>query len=53
MSESKVVWHSIKKEGLSPNDCDAVRCLFLCKPLLEYLRKAISRKASLAKSTHK
>lgn len=24
MSESKVVWHSIKKEGLSPNDCDVV-----------------------------
>ena len=24
MSESKVVWHSIEKEGLPPNDCDAV-----------------------------
>ena len=24
MSESKVIWHSIEKEGLPPNDCDAV-----------------------------
>lgn len=24
MSESKVVWHSIEKEGLPPSDCDAV-----------------------------
>lgn len=24
MSESKVVWRSIEKEGLPPNDCDAV-----------------------------
>lgn len=67
MSESKVIWHSIEKEGLPSDDCDAV----LCKPLLEtnqkYLRRfgmvdagliptkatTISRKASLAKNTHK
>lgn len=24
MNESKVVWHSIKKEGFPPSDCDAV-----------------------------
>lgn len=24
MSESKVIWHSIEKEGLPHNDCDAV-----------------------------
>ena len=24
MSESKVIWHSIEKEGLPPDDCDAV-----------------------------
>ncbi len=24
MNESKVIWHSIEKEGLPPDDCDAV-----------------------------
>lgn len=24
MSESKVIWHSIEKEGIPPSDCDAV-----------------------------
>lgn len=69
MSESKVIWHSIEKKGFHLTI--AMRCLFLCKPLLEtnqkYLRRfgmvdagliptkatTISRKASLAKNTHK
>ena len=24
MSESKVIWHSVEKEGFPPSDCDAV-----------------------------
>lgn len=25
MSESKVIWHSIEKEGLPPDDCDSMK----------------------------
>lgn len=69
MSESKVVWHSIKKEGLPPSDCDAVlvsmQTLIGGKPevfeavwmvdagLTPTKDTTISRKANLAKSTHK
>lgn len=69
MSESKVVWHSVKKKDF--HLAIAMRCLSLCKPLLGTSQKClrrfgmvdagltptkdttISRKANLAKSTHK